>query len=62
MTKKNLEKYLYNQGCIFVRYGAKHDIWQNPITKKQGGIGRHREIPLLCVIQLCRQLGILVPQ
>jgi len=34
MKRVDLIKYLYSQGCVFVREGAKHSVFSNSITKK----------------------------
>ena len=44
MKRKDLLKTLNEAGCVFVRHGASHDLYRNPITGKKQPIPRHREI------------------
>ncbi len=44
MKRKDLIKRLIDAGCVFVRPGARHDLYMNPITRKKHPIPRHREI------------------
>jgi predicted RNA binding protein YcfA (HicA-like mRNA interferase family) len=44
MKRKDLIKNLGEIGCILIRYGSKHDWYQNPETKISQPIPRHREI------------------
>ena len=32
MKRKDLIKKLTASGCVFVRHGSNHDLYQNPIT------------------------------
>jgi predicted RNA binding protein YcfA (HicA-like mRNA interferase family) len=44
VKRRDLIKELEKIGCIFIRYGGKHDWYQNPRTKVSQPIPRHREI------------------
>jgi len=44
MKRRELIKRLIEAGCVFVRPGARHDLYMNPITLKKQPIPRHREI------------------
>ena len=44
MKRKDLIKKLTASGCVFVRHGSNHDLYQNPITRRKQPIPRHREI------------------
>lgn len=44
MKRRDLLKRLANAGCVFVRAGARHDLYRNPTTSKQQPIPRHTEI------------------
>jgi predicted RNA binding protein YcfA (HicA-like mRNA interferase family) len=44
MKRKDLIKRLIDAGCVFVRPGARHDLYMNPTTRKKQPIPRHREI------------------
>jgi predicted RNA binding protein YcfA (HicA-like mRNA interferase family) len=61
MKRQELIKIIEKYGCVLIRHGGKHDIYQNPETGISQPIPRHREInerlarkivgsPLLCVI------------
>lgn len=42
MKRKGLEKLLKKAGFVFVRHGAKHDVFQR--GKEAEALPRHREI------------------
>jgi len=44
MKRKELIKRLTDAGCVFVRPGARHDVYMNPQTWKKQAVPRHREI------------------
>ena len=44
MKRKELIKTLKGAGCVFVRAGARHDVFMNPKTGKKQAVPRHREI------------------
>jgi predicted RNA binding protein YcfA (HicA-like mRNA interferase family) len=44
MKRKELIKIIEKYGCILIRHGGKHDIYQNPETGISQPIPRHREI------------------
>jgi mRNA interferase HicA len=44
VKRRDLIKQLETMGCVFIRYGEKHDWYQNPKTKISQPIPRHREI------------------
>jgi mRNA interferase HicA len=44
MKKKELLKYLRNNGCEFLREGGRHSWWHNPTLNKKSAIPRHNEI------------------
>jgi len=44
MKRKDLIKRLIDAGCVFVRPGARHDLYMNPKTRKKQPVPRHREI------------------
>jgi predicted RNA binding protein YcfA (HicA-like mRNA interferase family) len=58
MKRKVLIKYLIENGCIFVREGAKHSVFFNPLIKKSSTIPRHKEIDDFLAKKICRDLGI----
>ncbi|MGD9931970.1 MAG: type II toxin-antitoxin system HicA family toxin [Mangrovibacterium sp.] len=51
-------KYLVKNGCLLVREGASHSIYQNVRTGKKSTVARHSELSeLMCKI-ICKQLEI----
>ncbi len=44
MKRKDLIRQIEKQGCILIRHGGKHDIYQNPHTGISQPIPRHQEI------------------
>jgi hypothetical protein len=44
MKQFELLQKLKRQGAIFVRHGAKHDVYMQPGTGKEAAVSRHDEI------------------
>ena len=44
MNRVDLIRTIERFGCIFVRYGGKHDWYRNPFTGVSQPIPRHREL------------------
>ena len=44
MKRRKLIKKLVAAGCVFVRAGARHDLYTNPKTGKKQLVPRHKEI------------------
>lgn len=61
MIRKDFERYLLNNGCVKIREGGNHSIWQNQINNKQSSIPRHNEIVNLTCKIICKQLEIKSP-
>ncbi|NQS98948.1 MAG: type II toxin-antitoxin system HicA family toxin [candidate division Zixibacteria bacterium] len=58
MKRKKLLAYLNKRGCVFVREGRSHTIYENPDQKLRVPIPRHNEIPESFAKTICKQLGI----
>lgn len=58
MKREVLIRYLLANKCIFVREGAKHSVFLNPLIKKVSTIPRHNEINNFLAKKICRDLGI----
>ncbi len=58
MKRRDLLRYLSQNGCQLVREGGEHSIWKNPTTNCRTSIPRHREIPDFTVARICKQLGV----
>ena len=61
MKRENLIKHLFKNKCIFVREGAKHTVFLNPLLKKTSTIPRHNEINNFLARKICRDLGVEPP-
>ncbi len=58
MKRGDLIRHLEQNGCVMLREGANHSIYQNPTNKKQTSVGRHRELADLLCKKICKQLEI----
>lgn len=58
MKRKELIKYLLGNGCVFVREGAKHSVFLNPLVKKTSTIPRHNAIRTELGKKICKDLGV----
>lgn len=61
MKRRDLIAYLEEHGCILIREGGRHSIYQNPDNKQSAPVPRHREISDLLARKICRQLGLSPP-
>lgn len=44
MKRRDLIRFLEQQGAVFIRHGGKHDWYQNPATGACQPVPRHTEI------------------
>ncbi|MCK4436320.1 type II toxin-antitoxin system HicA family toxin [bacterium] len=44
MKRKELIRQLTKAGCVYLRPGANHDIYINPVTRQKQPVPRHTEI------------------
>jgi len=58
MKRKELLKYLYTNGCKFLREGSNHSWWHNPILNKRSAVPRYNEIRDILAMIICKDLGI----
>jgi len=58
MKRKGFVNYLIQNGCIFIREGAKHSVFFNPTIKRSSTVPRHNEINNFLARKICRDLGI----
>ena len=61
MKRRDLLRHLRQHGCLFVREGGDHSVWENPATGRRTSVPRHREILEYTAARLCNYLGIPVP-
>lgn len=62
MKRKDLERHLIREGCLFLREGGRHSIFYNPTFKRTSAVPRHKEIFDLLARKICRDLGINLPK
>ena len=43
MKRRDLLRQLTAAGCVLVRHGSRHDLYQNPANGKRQPIPRHTE-------------------
>ena len=58
MKRRDLIRYLEQQGCALLREGAKHSVYVNGATGKSSTVPRHREINDFLARKICRDLEI----
>ena len=58
MKRQKLVKHLTQNGCVFIREGAKHSVFFNPCTKRTSTVPRHKEINDFLARKILRDLGI----
>jgi len=58
MKRKDLIKYLLKNGCIFIREGANHSVFFNPLLSRTSTVPRHSEINDFLAKKICKDLGI----
>jgi len=58
MKRKELLKYLCNNGCEFLREGKNYSWGHNPILNKRSAVPRYNEIRDILAMKICKDLGI----
>jgi mRNA interferase HicA len=58
---RELARHLAGHGCLVVRQGGNHTLWQNPRSGKVAPVPRHREVKEGTIHAICRQLEIARP-
>lgn len=58
MKRRRLAEHLLKKGCVFVREGARHSVFFNPLLKRVSAVPRHNEINNFLARKICRDLGI----
>lgn len=58
MKRRDLIKHLRKNKCIFIREGANHSVFFNPLLKRTSTVPRHKEIDKFLAEKICRDLGI----
>jgi mRNA interferase HicA len=62
MKRTRFIKYLNQNGCGFIKHGAKHDKYMNHLNGQRTNIPRHTEIDDDLCDLICKQLGIPRPK
>jgi predicted RNA binding protein YcfA (HicA-like mRNA interferase family) len=57
MKRRELVAELEQAGCVLLRHGARHDIYNNPATGRSQPVSRHREINELLARKLLKDLA-----
>lgn len=58
MNRRDLIRHIIGEGCIFLREGAKHSVFFNPLTRRSSTVPRHSEIDNHLAKKICQDLGI----
>ncbi|MCV3213392.1 type II toxin-antitoxin system HicA family toxin [Plectonema radiosum NIES-515] len=61
MKRRELIRYLEDNGCLFLREGGKHTIYYNPLNNRTSAIPRHTEIVDILAVKICKDLEIPPP-
>ena len=62
MKKRDLVRHLLSRGCLFIREGARHSVFFNPLIGRTSTVPRHNEINNFLVKKICQDLGIVPPK
>jgi len=58
MKRKELIRHIESHGCVFIREGGRHTIYQNPANGAFSSVPRHREIKENLARKICDDLGV----
>jgi mRNA interferase HicA len=61
MKRADLIRHIETHGCMFVREGAKHTVYRNPVSGAATTIPRHREVKKHLARKICDDLGVVRP-
>lgn len=62
MKRAGLIRHLEREGCVFVREGGRHTLYQNPANGAFTTIPRHRAVKKNVARKICDDLGVPRPQ
>lgn len=57
MKRLDLLRRVADEGAVFIRHGADHDVYRNVITGVIESIPRHREISERLALKIIRRLS-----
>ena len=58
MKRKDLIRHIESHGCVLIREGGKHTIYQNPANGSFSSVPRRREIKESLARKICDDLGV----
>jgi len=58
MNRVDLIRHLVKYGCVFLREGAKHSVFFNPLIKRSSTVPRHKDVDNFLAEKICRDLGV----
>ncbi len=58
MKRSELIRELTEAGCVLLRHGARHDVYQNPATGRKQPVPRHSEIDEHLARHIKKHLGV----
>ena len=61
MKRTELIRHLSKHGCVLLREGGRHSIWQNKQTGEMTAVPRHNEIKEFMAHKIFKDLGIVEP-
>ncbi len=61
MKRRDLVRYLENNGCELLREGGNHSVFVNRKTRKSTAVPRHKEINEFLTRKICKDLEIPTP-
>lgn len=62
MKREDLIKHLRGNKCVFIREGAKHSVFFNPLSQRTSTVPRHNDIDNFLAKKICRDLGVCLPK
>jgi len=62
MKRRDFIVHLEVHGCVFVREGANHTVYENPVLRTWSSVPRHREVKEYLARKICKDLGIPSPR
>jgi predicted RNA binding protein YcfA (HicA-like mRNA interferase family) len=61
MKRRDFVRHLLAHGCLLIREGRSHTIFENRANSHRSPVPRHRELPEPLVRAICRQLDVPMP-
>ena len=58
MKRVDLIRHILKKGCVFIREGANHSVFVNPLFRKTSTVPRHKEVNNFLANKICKDLGI----